>query len=164
MKVKHTNSLEFHLVFVILWPVLSGNCCLFSDRILQDMFSTTWMISLYIQIPMKNTSNTGCRAWEIKTAGFTTNIDKCDFCMQEIKLLGHVVSDTQVKVDPERIAAILNYPAPRNQKQLRQFLGTCNYHHRFIINYADYFAPLLGLLKKGKNGSGRLKCKLHLRH
>jgi len=84
--------------------------------------------------------------------------------MQEIKLLGHVVSDTQVKVDPERIAAILNYPAPRNQKQLRQFLGTCNYHHRFIINYADYFAPLLGLLKKGKNGSGRLKCKLHLRH
>jgi hypothetical protein len=59
------------------------------------------------------------------------------------------VSDKQVKVDPERIAAILNYPAPRNQKQIRQFLGTCNYHHRFIINYSDYVAPLLGLLKKG---------------
>jgi hypothetical protein len=52
-------------------------------------------------------------------------------------------------VDPERIAAILNYPVPRNQKQLRQFLGTCDYHHRFIINYSDYVAPLLGLLKKG---------------
>jgi hypothetical protein len=51
-------------------------------------------------------------------------------------------------VDPERIAAILNYPAPRNQKQLRQLLGICNYHHRFITNYADYVAPLLGLLKK----------------
>jgi hypothetical protein len=36
-----------------------------------------------------------------------------------------------------------------SQKELRQFLGTCNYHHRFIINYADYVAPLLGLLKKG---------------
>ena len=86
---------------------------------------------------------------KLTTAGFTINIDKCNFCKQEIKFLGHVVSDKQVKVDPERIAAILNYPAPRNQKQLRQFLGTCNYHHRFIINYASYVAPLLGLLKKG---------------
>jgi hypothetical protein len=52
-------------------------------------------------------------------------------------------------VDPERIAAILNYPAPRNQEQLRQFLGTCNYHQRFIINYADHVALLLALLKNG---------------
>ena len=79
---------------------------------------------------------------KLTTAGFTINIDKCDFCKQEIKILGHVVSDKKVKVDQERIAAILNYPAPRNQKQLRQFLGTCNYHHRFIVNYADYIAPL----------------------
>ena len=86
---------------------------------------------------------------KLTTAGFTIKIDKCDFFKQEIEFLGYVVSDKQVKVDPERIAAILNYPAPRNQKQLRQFLGTCNYHHRFIINYADYVASLLGLHKKG---------------
>jgi hypothetical protein len=86
---------------------------------------------------------------KLTTAGFTINIDKCEFCKQEIKFLSHVISDKQVKVDPERITAILNYPAPRNQKQLRQFLGSCNYHHRFIINYADYVAPLLGLFKKG---------------
>ena len=86
---------------------------------------------------------------KLTTAGFTINIGKCDFCKREIKFLGHVVSDKQVKVDPDQIAVILNYPAPHNQKQLRQFLGTCNYYHRFIINYADYVAPLLGLLKKG---------------
>ena len=28
-------------------------------------------------------------------------------------------------------------------------MGTCNYHHRFTINYSDYIAPLLGLLKNG---------------
>jgi hypothetical protein len=86
---------------------------------------------------------------KLTTAGFTINMDKCDFCKQEIKFLGLVASDKQVKVDPERIAAILNYPAPCNQKQLKQFLGTCNYHHRIIINYSDYVALLLGLLKKG---------------
>ena len=99
---------------------------------------------------------------KLTTAGFTINIDKCDFCKQEIKFLGHVVSDKHVKVDPERIAAILNYPAPHNHKQLRQFLGTCNYHHRFIINYADYVAPFLGLLKKGTKW--KWTPKLHLRH
>ena len=86
---------------------------------------------------------------KLTTAGFTININKCKFGKQEIRFLGHIISNTQVTVDPERIAAILKYPAPRNQKQLRQFLGTCNYHHRFIINYADHVAPLLGLLKKG---------------
>ena len=83
------------------------------------------------------------------TTCFTINIDKYNFCKQEIIFLDQAISNRQVKVGPERIAAILNYPASRNQEQLRQFLGTCNYHHSFIINYADYVAPLLGLLKKG---------------
>jgi hypothetical protein len=49
----------------------------------------------------------------------------------------------------DRIEAILNYPAPRNCKQLRQFLGTCNFHSRFIVGYVDYVAPLLPLLRQG---------------
>jgi hypothetical protein len=100
---------------------------------------------------------------KLTKAGFTINLDKCVFGKQEIKFLGHVISDKQVRVDPERIAAIVNYPAPRNQKQLRQFLRTCNYHHRFIVNYAGCVAPLLGLLK-GLNGSGHLNYKWLSRH
>jgi hypothetical protein len=38
---------------------------------------------------------------KLTTAGFTINIDKCDFCKQEIKFLGHVISHRQVKVDVE---------------------------------------------------------------
>jgi hypothetical protein len=59
--------------------------------------------------------------------------------------------------DPRRIEAILSYTTPRNQRQLRQFFGTCNYHHRFIINYADYVAPLLPLLKKGSKWNWSLE-------
>jgi hypothetical protein len=50
--------------------------------------------------------------------------------------------------DPQRIEAILNYPAPRNRKELRRFLGLCGFHQRFIINYASYVAPLLVLLQE----------------
>jgi hypothetical protein len=82
-------------------------------------------------------------------AGFTINAVKCNFCKPEIAFLGHVISDGGVFPDPGRIAAILNYPAPKNQRESRQFLGVCNYHHRFIINFASFAAPLLPLLKKG---------------
>ena len=51
--------------------------------------------------------------------------------------------------DRKRIEAILNFPAPKNQRQLRKFLGITNFHQRFIINYANYVAPLLELLRKG---------------
>jgi hypothetical protein len=54
-----------------------------------------------------------------------------------------------MRPDPHRIEAILNSPAPRNQKQLKKFLGVCNFHQRFIVNYVEYVAPLLQLLRKG---------------
>jgi hypothetical protein len=85
--------------------------------------------------------------------GFTIKAGKCNFCKPEIAFLGHVVSDSGVFPDPRCIAAILKHPAPKNQRQLRQFLGVRNYHHRFIFNYTSFVAPLLPLLKK-KGTSG----------
>jgi hypothetical protein len=82
-------------------------------------------------------------------AGFTINANKCRFCRGEVKFLGHRIDRTGVSADPDRVAAILKYPEPRNSKQLRQFLGTCNFHSRFIIGYANYIAPLTPLLKEG---------------
>jgi hypothetical protein len=77
------------------------------------------------------------------------NINKCNFCRKEVKFLGHIINETGVLADPERIEAILKYPIPRNCKQLRQFLGICNFHSRFIVGYANYAAPLYSLLKQG---------------
>jgi hypothetical protein len=86
---------------------------------------------------------------KLTRAGFTTNATKCHFCREEARFLGHRIDRTGVSADPERIAAILHYPVPRNSKQLRQFLGTCNFHSRFIVGYANYVAPLTPLLKQG---------------
>jgi hypothetical protein len=85
----------------------------------------------------------------LRTAGFTINSSKCNFCKPEIKFLGHNICDKTVKADPERIEAILRYPVQKNQKQLRKFLGVCNFHQQFIVNYASYVEPLLVLLRKG---------------
>ena len=85
---------------------------------------------------------------KLTSAGFTVNAQKCSFCKSEIKFLGHVISREKLMPDPQRIESILNYPAPKNQKQLRRFLVVCSFHQRFIINYASYVAPLLVFLQK----------------
>jgi hypothetical protein len=56
---------------------------------------------------------------------------------------------TGVSADPERIAVILNDLAPTHRKQLRQFIETCGFYSRFIVNNSNYLAPLLQLLKQG---------------
>jgi hypothetical protein len=86
---------------------------------------------------------------KLARAGFTLNAAKCRFCQKEIRFLGHRIDRMGVSADPDRVEAILKYPVPRNPKQLRQFLGTCNFHSRFIVGYAEYVAPLLPLLKQG---------------
>ena len=86
---------------------------------------------------------------KLTTAGFTINAAKCQFCKPEIKFLGHVISDKTVRPDKERIESLLRYPTPKNQRQLRKFLGVCNFHQQFIVNYAFYVEPLLVLLRKG---------------
>jgi len=81
-------------------------------------------------------------------AGFTINASKCHFCRPEIKFLGYIICDRTLRPDPRRIEAIHSYPPPKNQKQFRKFLGMCNFHHQIIVNYSQYIAPLLTLLRK----------------
>jgi len=87
---------------------------------------------------------------KLATAGFTINANKCSCCKPQMKVLGHVISSEALLPDRDRIKAILSYTPPRNQKQLRRFLGLCNFHQQFIPNYAHFFSPLLILLRKGQ--------------
>jgi hypothetical protein len=86
---------------------------------------------------------------KITSAGFTVNAAKCQICQPEIKFLGHTISDKGVKAERERTEAILRYPVHKNKRQLRKFLGICNFHQQFILNYSSYVEPLLIPLRKG---------------
>ena len=51
------------------------------------------------------------------------NPKKCTFGVAFGKLLGHIVSERGIEIDPEKIRAILDMPAPRTEKEIRGFLG-----------------------------------------
>ena len=62
--------------------------------------------------------------------------------------LGHAISKEGVKVDPEKITSLIDWPKPTNILKLRGFLGLTGYYRRFIRNYAQKTAPLSNILKK----------------
>ena len=82
-------------------------------------------------------------------ANVSINLSKSQFCCKEIKFLGHILSGKGVRPSPEKISAIETAPPPVNVKQLRAFLGLCNFYVKFVQKYSFLTLPLLRLLKKG---------------
>ena len=87
---------------------------------------------------------------KIKSAGLTVNPDKCEFCRSQVRYLGFIVQQEGLTVDPEKTRPILEYPEPRNIKQLRRFLGMSSWYRKFIPQFATLSQPLTSLLKKGR--------------
>ena len=76
------------------------------------------------------------------------NPKKCTFGVTSGKLLGHIVSERGIEVDPENIKAILDMPASRTEKEIRGFLGILQYISRFIARMTDICEPIFRLLMK----------------
>lgn len=69
-------------------------------------------------------------------------VSKYHFAQPEIKLLGHVIDENGVYVDPEKIGKLLNIPSTTMKIELQSFLRVEGCYCRFINNLADMSAPL----------------------
>lgn len=86
----------------------------------------------------------------LRRANLTINVEKSKFCLNEIKYLGYIVGHACLKTDPDKVAAIVEYPQPKTVKQVRRFLGMTGWYRRFIARYAETSAPITDLLKKNR--------------
>ena len=59
----------------------------------------------------------------IKEYKLRLNLQKCTFGVTTGKLLGFLVSDRRIDVDPSKIKAILDMSPPKSEKEIRGFLG-----------------------------------------
>ena len=66
----------------------------------------------------------------IREAGMTLRKDKCQFGMPSVKVLGHVISAEGVRLNPDKVQAICNFPPPANKRE-RRLMGMVNYLSKF---------------------------------
>jgi hypothetical protein len=71
----------------------------------------------------------------------TAAIWKCHFFQTEVLFLGHIVSADGVRVDPAKVAAVKDFPAPKDVPSLRSFLGMVNFFRKFIKEVRTSGAP-----------------------
>ena len=74
---------------------------------------------------------------------------KCVFMQPSMEYLGHVISVEGISMDPSKVKAILQWPAPSDVSQLRSFLGLAGYYRRFCRGFSGLAAPLTALQGKG---------------
>ena len=78
------------------------------------------------------------------------NPQKCTFGVTARNMLGFVISQRGIEVDPSKIKAILEMPPPMTKKEVRGFLGKVQFIRRFISKLSLTCAPPVGLLKNGE--------------
>ncbi|PKI71181.1 hypothetical protein CRG98_008430, partial [Punica granatum] len=76
------------------------------------------------------------------------NPAKYTFDARSGKLLGFVVSERGIEVDPDKVKEIKELPPPSSVREVQGFLGRLNYIARFIANLTDKCQPLFHLLRK----------------
>jgi transposase InsO family protein len=87
---------------------------------------------------------------KLVNAGLKANLEKSKFCQKEVRFLGYILGENGLRTDPDKIAAVVNFPAPKTIKELRRFIGMCGWYRRFIGNFATLIAPMSELLKTKK--------------
>ena len=85
---------------------------------------------------------------KLEGAGLTLNREKCEFGVDRVTFLGHVVSGEGVEVDPEKVRAITEMIPPSNRKELKRFLGMVGYLGKFSARLSELQGPLRALLGK----------------
>lgn len=79
---------------------------------------------------------------QLHKAHLTINLKKSEFCLMEIRLLGHIVSGKGVSADPDKVEAIRSYPVPTNLKEVQRLLRLAGWHHKFVPDFSKLAQPL----------------------
>ncbi|XP_076729333.1 uncharacterized protein LOC143412466 isoform X2 [Maylandia zebra] len=71
--------------------------------------------------------------------------EKCEFHVPTVSFLGFVVEQGRLRADPGKVKAVVEWPVPKNRRELQKFLGFANFYRRFIRNFGWIALPLTAL-------------------
>ena len=72
----------------------------------------------------------------------------CEFWLDRVIFLGHVISKDEIAMDPAKIEALLNFLQQKNVAEVRSFLELADYYRRFVEGFFKIANPLTALTFK----------------
>jgi hypothetical protein len=72
---------------------------------------------------------------------------KCEFWISEFLFLGHIINRDGQSVDPKKVAAILDWKAPKDVRGIKSFIRMVGYYRRFIEGFSKIARPMTTLMQ-----------------
>ncbi|GJT90876.1 putative reverse transcriptase domain-containing protein [Tanacetum coccineum] len=86
----------------------------------------------------------------LKKEELYAKFSKCEFWINIVKFLGHVIDSSGIHMDPAKIEAVKNWASLTTPLEIRQFLGLARYYRRFIEGFSKIAKPMTELTQKNQ--------------
>jgi hypothetical protein len=75
-------------------------------------------------------------------------MNKSSFMKTEIIYLGFVIYEDKLRMDPDKVEVIKNWPSSKSIFEVRSFHGLASFYRKFINNFSGISAPMMDIVKK----------------
>jgi hypothetical protein len=115
-----------------------------------DRFATAYLddILIYSETLEEHKDHVRQILQRLTEHGLHLKPEKCEFFKDEVKYLGLIIGREGIKMDPEKMKTVRDWPTPENLHDVRSFLGFANFYRRFIRAYSAIVRPLTALTRK----------------
>ena len=76
-------------------------------------------------------------------------LKKCEFWLESVSFLGHVISKDRVSVDHKKVEVVVEWNRPTSVTKIRSSLGLAGYYRRFVEGFFLISTPLTHLTQNG---------------
>lgn len=73
----------------------------------------------------------------VAASGLKLHPEKCHFMRRDVSFLGHREGKEGISTMDDKVGAVLDWPTPTNQHQLKSFLGLASYYRRFVRGFSN---------------------------
>ncbi|ROV55883.1 hypothetical protein EGO58_12815, partial [Limosilactobacillus reuteri] len=103
------------------------------NRVFQDVLDK-WVIVfiddilIYSKTEEEHTQHLRMVLQRLRDQQLFAKYSKCEFWLEQVGFLGHVVSKAGIEVDPAKVKTVVEWESPKNVTEIRSFLGLAGYY------------------------------------
>ena len=108
-------------------------------------------ILVYSSSPKEHSEHLKIVLQTLRERQLYVKLSKCQFWLDRVAFLGHVISSEGVSVDSRKIEAVVSWKSLKNVSEVRSFLGLAGYYRKFFEGFSRIATSLTKLTRKDVN-------------